>query len=320
MAKTLADAKNSSLNLVKQGSAPAAPASGRVRLYVTTGNVISFVDDAGVVRSAVMQSGAAILSQLTVSGNTVLTGTLASGAQTVTGNVAASGQVSAGSLAVSGNTVLTGTLASGAQTVTGNIAASGLISAGSLAVSGDSTVGVLNSGNHNITGNLVASGSLTAASLTASGNVTASTMTANGSLSVNAGQSTSILQGFTNTFRAAGGAASGNPTIITEANRGTLVSPTALEANDRIATWTARARNAGGGMVEHASLWFEMVQVSPLPRTAFVVRIENAGVTEEVLRLNGRPTITGSRGGNAAVASLLTAMAGMNLIIDNTTA
>lgn len=32
------------------------------------------------------------------------------------------------------------------------------------------------------------------------------------------------------------------------------------------------------------------------------------------------PTVTGSRGGNAALASLLTGLAGENLIVDNTTA
>lgn len=38
------------------------------------------------------------------------------------------------------------------------------------------------------------------------------------------------------------------------------------------------------------------------------------------LMLNATPTITGSRGGNAALASLLTGLAGLGLIVDNTTA
>jgi hypothetical protein len=44
-------------------------------------------------------------------------------------------------------------------------------------------------------------------------------------------------------------------------------------------------------------------------------------VTDGVIQdaINAKPTITGSKGGNAALASLLTALAAMGLIQDNTT-
>ena len=70
-------------------------------------------------------------------------------------------------------------------------------------------------------------------------------------------------------------------------------------------------------------------ELTPDPNTAFVAPGDSAwrdyflrqqGFLQNIVKSDTPVKVTGSRGGNAALASLLTALASEGLIIDNTTA
>ena len=107
----------------------------------------------------------------------------------------------------------------------------------------------------------------------------------------------------------------GGRTFVASATAGGLAM-----ANDGQVKWTADT-NAGGGTID-----------TGLARdSAGVLKTTNGSSGNGALKVTGnvgfynaspaaKPTVTGSRGGNAALASLLTALAGLGLLTDSTTA
>ena len=115
-----------------------------------TGGIGSTTMSVFGTNSIIFYQPTTISGNLSVTGNSTLTGTLFSGTHSVLGNISATG-----SLSITGNSTLTGTLFSGTHSVLGNISATG-----SLSITGNSTLtGTLFSGTHSVLGNITATGS-----------------------------------------------------------------------------------------------------------------------------------------------------------------
>jgi len=125
--------------------------------------------------------------------------------------------------------------------------------------------------------------------------------------------------------------------------RGTLASPANLQSGDANGTLTVWAWQSGTTFVNNGLIGFRTTEAhsstalgcecrifttpnaSTTPAVAFTIgqnksaRIVGGLGVFDATPVTSKPAVTGSRGGNAALASLLTTLAGYGLITDSTT-
>jgi hypothetical protein len=290
--------------------------------HLNVGGVLTVTDSGATLNVALTASnitaGAGAFASLLVTPGTTSLSALTAGAATLNsltvttsasvGSLASSGSLSGASLLVTPGTTSLSALTAG-NTSVGTLATSGLYTAnaGITVASGTTTLGVTNAGATTLTGLTVTPNTSTLSALVAGATsvttlATSGLYTASAGITIASGSLTALATGVTTL--SSSGLATLNSLAVTPGDS----SVVKLTASGLI-TGTAGLTISSGSTTIAGTL---TAQANFLHTGSAFAFFNSAAQTKQ--------TITGSRGGNAALANLLSALANHGMITDSTTA